>query len=577
MRRSSINGITWVVAQVDDAVASRLANELSIPPLLARLLVIRQVRTGDEGRRFLNPSLGDLTEPGELPGAMEAAHRIADAVKRAENIVIYGDYDVDGTSAVGLLVRCLKMVGANVSYYVPHRLDEGYGLNMDAMRKIVAAGTQLVVSVDCGVTAFEEAQYLAENGIDLVITDHHEPMGRLPRASAIVNPKVAGAPGLRNSSGVGVAFKVAWAVAQIFSPGRKVTEEFREFLCDSLALVALGTIADVVPLTGENRVLVRYGLNMLKSSRMPGLQSLVVSAQLPEGPVVPRHVAFQVAPLLNAAGRMGDARTSVELFVTEETVRADKLATELERHNKNRKLIGSSMLSEAMEEAANFEDSPALILARPQWHSGVIGIVAGKLAESFYKPAAVIATEGGIGQGSARSIPEVNVFEAIGAASDLLISYGGHAQAAGFKIRTENIERFREALCANVGGALGGCKPEPTLKIDAEVSLADLSVAAVREIERLAPFGQGNQRPVLAVRDVEIIGEPRRMGSDGQHVSFYVRKDVDSLRAVGFGFPHFERIARGTRCDLAFQPRINRWNGKTSVELILKDIAFDGK
>ena len=575
MRRSSINSMTWVIARPDDETAQRLANELSIPPLLARLLVTRNIQTGAEGRSFLNPSLNDLSEPADLPGTAEAANRIAEAVKRGENIVIYGDYDVDGTSAVGLLVRCLKMVGANISYYVPHRLDEGYGFNMDAMFKIVGGGAQLVVSVDCGVTAFKEARYLREQGVDLVITDHHEPMDELPAASAIVNPKVAGAAAMRNSSGVGVAFKVAWAVAQNFSPGHKVTDEFREFLCDGLALVALGTIADVVPLTGENRVLVRYGLGMLKSSRMPGLQSLVASAQLPDGPVVPRHVAFQVAPLLNAAGRMGDAKTSVELFITEETIRAEKLATELEKHNRNRKQIGTSMLSEAMEEAANFADDPALILAKPQWHSGVIGIVAGKLAETFYRPAAVIAAEGGIGQGSARSIPEVNIFETIGAASDLLISYGGHAQAAGFKIKTENIQPFRKALCANVSKLLGGKTPEPKLNVDAEIALPDLSIAVVREIERLAPFGQGNPRPVLAALDVEIIGEPRRMGSNGQHVSFYVRQDAASLRVVGFSFPHFDRLLRGTLCDIAFQPQINRWNGSTSVELIMKDIAFD--
>jgi len=574
MSRTSINGIKWVTAQINNADAQRLADELSISTVLAQLLHVRNIHTAPEARSFLKPLLGDLSEPAELPGAMEAAERIADAVRSGENIVIYGDYDVDGTSAVGLLVRCLKMVGANVSYYVPHRLDEGYGLNMDAMSKIIADGANLIVSVDCGVTAFEEAEFLAANSVDLVITDHHEPMAELPKAVAIVNPKVAGKPALRNCSGVGVAFKVAWAVAQKFSPGRKVSDEFREFLCDALALVALGTVADVVPLIGENRILVQFGLDMFKSSRMPGLQSLVASAQLPEGPVVPRHVAFQVAPLLNAAGRMGDASTSVELFITEETTEAEKLAAELEKHNKNRKQIGSSMLTEAMEEAARYDSDPILVLAAPQWHSGVIGIVAGKLAETFYKPTAIIATDNGIGQGSARSIPEVNIFNAISEASDLLLSFGGHAQAAGFKIDTGNIDKFRKALAENVNRALGGSQPEPIIKIDLQVKLDDLTPELITDIENLSPFGQGNPRPTLVVHDVEIIGEPRRMGSEGRHVSFFARQNGRNLRVVAFNFPHYDRLARGDICDIIFQPQLNHWNNTTSVELILKDIAF---
>jgi len=569
----------WTVAKSDEDLTERLARELAVTPLLAQLLVNRDIASPEEARGFLKPALSDLAEPGQLPGIPEAAGRIADAVRNGEAIVVYGDYDADGTAAVALLMRGLRLVGADVSYYVPHRLDEGYGLNMAAMSKLVEEGASLVVSVDCGVTAFEEAEFLAANGVDLVITDHHEPMGRLPRAVAIADPKVDCAGGDRNASGVGVAFKLAWGVAQEFSPGKKVTDDFREFLREALALVALGTVADVVPLLGENRAMVDYGLRLLKESRLPGINALVNCAQLPTGPVLPRHVAFQLAPLLNAAGRMGDAKTAIELFITDETSDAYRLAGELEQHNKLRREIGECMLAEAMDAVEEFSDDPVLVIANPDWHSGIIGIVAGKLAETFYRPAIVIATDNGIGQGSARSVPEVNIFEILKMSEELLESFGGHSQAAGLRIRVERIGELRERLCENVLRMLDGRNPEKILRADAEVSLDRLTRDALEELDRLAPFGAGNPKPVMVAGDVEIVGEPKTMGSSGQHVCFYARQGGTSLRVVGFRFPKdfMDRLKRGVMCNIAFEPRSNEWNGMTNVELILKDIAFEGE
>jgi single-stranded-DNA-specific exonuclease len=512
-----------------------------------------------------------------LPGVEKAAERIADAVRRGENIVIYGDYDADGTAAIGLLVRCLKMIGAEVGYYVPSRLDEGYGLNMEAMARLIERRSNLVVSVDCGVTAFEEAEFLASKGVDLIITDHHEPMERLPRAFAIVNPKVAGPEQARNTSGVGVAFKLAWAIMQQFSQSSRVSDEFRDFLCDALSLVALGTIADVVPLTGENRAMVSYGLGVLSDTRMPGLRALVDSAGLGGKMITPHQVAFQLAPLLNAAGRMSDARTAVELMITDDTLTAQNLAAELESHNAERRRIGEQMLAEAREEALGFRDALALVLGRREWHSGIIGIVAGKLAEEFNKPAIVFSVEDELCQGSARSTPELNIFEALKNVSDLLLTFGGHSQAAGLKIPTARLADFRARFSAEVARALGGVAPERKLRVDAEVRLETLSRACVEEIERLAPFGAGNPRPVLAASAVEIIGQPKRMGGDGQHASFFVRSAQASLRVVAFNFPHdcFARLERGNSCDIAFEARDTLWNNTSSVELFLKDIAFE--
>ena len=577
MSRTSISDRQWLFTESDGELTRRLSVALSITPLTAQLLVNRDIHDAQEAAAFLKPSLADLSEPVELPGVERGAERIAEAVRGGERIVIYGDYDVDGTTAIGVLVRCLRMLGAKVDYYVPNRLDEGYGLNMAAMEKLVEGGAQLLISVDCGVTAFKEAGYLAERGVDLIVTDHHEPMDDLPQAVAIIDPKLGGPKSARHISGVGVAFKLALVLAQHFSPGQRVTPEFREFLGDALALVALGTVADVVPLVGENRAMVDFGLKRLRNTCMPGVLALVDTARLSDGPVTPRQVAFQIAPMLNAAGRMSDAGTAVELFITEDTLTAHKLAAQLEAHNRDRRKVGECMLAEAMEEASRFADEPVLVLAQPGWHSGVIGIIAGKLAEEFNKPAIVFSVEEELSQGSARSIPEINMFETLKGMEDLLVSFGGHSQAAGLKIMTDRLDQFRERLAKAVWEALDGHPPRRKLRLDAEVRLADLNEAAVRDMERLAPFGSGNPQPLLMARDVEIIGQPKRMGSDGQHISFFVRDSGVSLRVVGFSFPqeYISLLERGRLCDIVFEPRTNHWNGSTSVELFLKDIAFE--
>lgn len=555
------------------------ARRLGISPLVAQVLHNRGVATPGVVESFLNPELNALLPPEDLPGVVHAAGIIAGKVRERRPIVIYGDYDVDGITGTAILWHLLRLAGAAVSFYVPHRLEEGYGLNSDALRQLHAAGADTVITVDCGITSVQEAQVARELGLTLIITDHHTPGPALPEAAAVVHPQAGdGYPNL-DLCGAGVAFKLAWAVARTLSEADKVTPEFRDFLLDAVSLAALGTIADVVPLTGENRILARFGLHGLPESKLDGIRALIESARLTDQKIDSEHVGFWLAPRLNAAGRMGHAQLAVEMLTSADASRAREIALYLESQNRGRQATERGIVGEAIEmiERGNLASDArrAIVLASPKWHAGVIGIVASRIVDRYHRPTVMIALENGEGQGSARSIRHFALNKALESCAEHLTAYGGHAMAAGLRIRHDRVEAFTEAFVERANRELTAQNLLPTLRLDAEVSLAELNECMVRDLSRLSPFGMGNPKPRFASGPLQLFGEPRTVGRNGDHLQFSVTDGRTRFKAIAFRQKdQLQPLLDARRCRVAFEPILNTWNGRTSVELQVVDIDF---
>jgi len=573
------NVFSWQVAEPYEA-ASDLAWKLRTTDLVAQVLHNRGLDDVEAAKAFMNPQLNALHDPTLLGGAEAAARRIARSVADGEKIVIYGDYDVDGITAVAILDACLTMVGANVDYYVPHRLDEGYGVNPEALTAICAAGAKLIVTVDCGITAVEALAVAAGAGVDVIVTDHHTPESDLPDVAAIVHPRVGGDYPNPNLCGAGVAFKLAWQVAREICGETRVDDQMRTFLVEATALAALGTIADVVPLTGENRVLAVYGLKGLAATQHPGLAALLASARLVGEKLDAFHVGFRLAPRLNAAGRMGHAREAVELLMRPTPQRAGQIARVLDQQNTRRQDVERAITQEAVEMALaaglDGPDTHAIVLGSETWHGGVIGIVASRMVERFGKPAVLVSFAGQTGHGSGRSVPGVNLYDALAACAEHLAGFGGHAMAGGIRITQANLPAFAEALNATVGEhRLDDPSGAAALAIDAETTLPALSYPAVQHLARLAPFGQGNEPPVVAIRGCKLIGPPHRMGRSGQAVSLTLGQDGTTLRAVGFAMGDLpDHLVGVNTVDVAGEPSLNTYNGRTTVQLQLRDVKW---
>ena len=576
------NNYRWEVRQ-PFAGADELARQLRTSPLVAQLLHNRGIADASSGAAFLDPKLKDLHDPLLLAGTAQAAKRIAKAVREGERIVIYGDYDVDGMTGVAILHACLKMVGAKAEYYVPHRLEEGYGVNVEAVRKIMADGTKLMITVDCGICAVEATALAAAGGMDVIITDHHGLPEALPAAVAIVHPALPGGeypnPHL---SGAAVAFKLAWQVAREICGSDRVDAAMREFLLNATCLAALGTIADVVPLVGENRIMAAHGLRCLPHVKHPGLQALMAAAGVSEEKKLDAyHVGFMLAPRLNACGRMGHAGLAVEMLTTAPEHRCIEIAQYLNLQNTERQKVEREIAQQAIDMVVKLGmDQPsarAIVLASDAWHGGVIGIVASRLVERFSRPAILIATDGdGCGNGSCRSIPAMHMRDALAACGEHLVSFGGHAMAAGLRIKTDKIDAFRQAMLNHAAGQVPADDLLPTLNIDAETTLSSLSPLAVEHINRMAPFGQGNPSPLLAFRGCELLSPPRRMGSTGQTIGMMLRQNGAVMRAVGFSMGDLADDLAGMRLvDVAGEPTVNTFNGRTSIELRLRDVKWD--
>ncbi len=568
----------WQVAPASEQARS-LAASLKVSPILAQVLINRQLHEAENARLFLTPKLTDLIEPERMPGVNDAVGRIKQAVEQGETISIYGDYDVDGITSTAILWHLLEMLGARVDYYIPHRIDEGYGLNAQAVQRIAENNTNLMITVDCGITAVDEVKLANELGMDVIITDHHQPGPTLPEAAAIVHPLMNPDYPNPHSAGALVAFKLAWGVANAYKNDGKLPEQLRQYLLDATTLAGMGTIADVVDMRGENRVLVGFSLKTLDKSELVGIRTLVQTADLGTSEVDSYAVAFRLAPMINAAGRMGHARLAVELLTTDSEVRAIQIAQYLKDQNRQRQKCQADIFKAAkqriVQAGMNHPDRKTIVLSDDGWHSGVIGIVASKVIDSYYRPTIMINTAGGVGQGSGRSIEGFDLHAALEACSEHLISFGGHTMAAGLKIEPDNIEAFTEAFEAYAHENLEH-KLEAFLDIDAEAKISDFNQNVMRELAYLEPFGQGNPKPVFATRGVKLIAPPRRVGSRNDHLQMSIADASGAVRCIGFGMGSLEKkLLETDTFSVAFEPQYNTYNGQTSLQFMLSDIQFE--
>ncbi len=576
----------WHVRPHDAAAVAALERSANILSVVASLLVGRGVTDPAAVKAFLTGGLSDLRDPELLPGVSAAVDRILAAVKAGRQIVIYGDYDADGMTATAILVGCLQALDATPQWYVPNRFEEGYGLNALALEKLVAEGAGLVVTVDCGIASVAEAARARELGLELIITDHHSFAESLPDADVLVHPRLPNtAYPFGELCGAGVAFKLAWAIATRAAGAKQVTPRLREMLLRSLGLATLGTVADVVPLLDENRIIVRRGLECLRQRGGPGLAKLLELASLHEKSALESEdVAFRLAPRLNAAGRFGEAAKGIELLTTSDVARAESLATYIHELNIRRETEERSILLAATKQALEQfdpEHDAALVLADRGWNAGIVGIVAGRLAERFHRPVVVIARgahEGLVASGSVRSVPGFDVHAALLPCRRLLETCGGHAAAAGLRVDDGRIDEFREAFVAEVASRMPESLRRAQLSIDGETTLAGLTLSAVEQIEQLAPFGQGNRRPILCASRVTLAEPPRTIGGGGRHLSLRLVQHTAKVRGVAFGgaewLPHLP--PPGQPFHVAFKPKINEFRGRRTAEMELVDWRPDG-
>ncbi len=568
----------WLIqtpASDRDAFASRWG----VPSLVAQLLINRGVDPDSPSDTFLSPQLKDLHPPSALPGAVEAAEVIVAAIRQGKKIVLYGDYDVDGTTGVAILWHMLQLAQANVSFYVPHRVSEGYGLNVGAVRSLAEDGASLIISIDCGIRAVQVAKELATLGVTFIVTDHHQPGPTLPEATVIVHPTAVGDSPNRDLCGAGVAFKLAWAVAQNVSGSDRVDPAFRELLKHLLPLAALGTIADVVSLIGENRILARHGLANLPTCAIPGVKALMESAGLSGTSVSGYDVGFKIGPRINAAGRMGHARLAVELLTRADGNRAREIAIYLEGHNKSRQSTERKISKQARDRVDSNELASdarrAIVIAGEDWHAGVIGIVAARMVDRYHRPTVVFSINGDEAQGSARGIPHFDLAQAFSACGEHLLGHGGHAMAAGCRISAKSIPAFTEAFVDLANKRLTHNDLIPKVRIDSEVNLAELTLATTEAIVGLGPFGTGNPRPKFATDWIDLAEEPRCVGRSQEHLQVSFRQNGTRMKGIGFGqAANFENIKEHRRCRVAFEPIVNDFRGRRSVEMQIIDLQF---
>ena len=573
----------WVICPPDKC-SEQLARTLKVSPLLAQVLINRKVCDARAGAVFLSPKLTELIAPAHMPGIKPAIHRLKQAIKNKEKITVYGDYDVDGITGVSILWQILTLLGANVDYYIPHRIDEGYGLNAEAVRSLAQSGSKVLVTVDCGIAAFSSAELARQLGVELIITDHHQPEAKLPEAVAIVHPALEESYPNQDSAGAMVAFKLAWAIANEFSAGPKLEPVLREFMLSATSLAAIGTVADVVDLRGENRVLTSYGLKALPACKLCGIQALIGSAGLTGQGLDSFHIGFRLAPMLNAAGRMGHARLAVELLTSENPARAQQIAEYLKEQNTQRQLCERKIFKQAcemiIERGLDRSEQRSIVLARENWHGGVLGIVASRIVETFYRPTVMIGTpaKAGVGpaQGSARSIPGFCLRSAIQACSQHLIKFGGHKMAAGITIEPAKIDQFAAEFEAYAGSNLTQDDVTAKLHIDALAPLAEFGKDVVSQLQMLGPFGPGNPEPTFATKGVRLISPPRAVGTRGDHLQLAITDNSGSVRCIGFAMAQLEKkLLDREFFNVAYYPHINTYNGASSVEFILADIQFE--
>jgi single-stranded-DNA-specific exonuclease len=548
----------------------RLSRDSSIPYAIARILINRGIETAEQVDRFFNPIPAHLHDPYLMRDMGKAVDRIVTALQGRERIAIYGDYDVDGITAASMLYLFLKDLGGDVVPYIPDRQNEGYGISEVGISELQRGGASLIVSVDCGITSIRESEIATSQGIDLIISDHHEPGDAIPQALAVCDPKREGCDyPFKELSGVGVAYKIAQGIIQKLNLDAEYADKYMD-------LVALGSAADIVPLIDENRVFVKMGLEKINNQPEVGLASLIESASIKAGKIEVGDIVFGIAPRINAVGRLGSALRAVKLLTTRDRSSSREIAQVLEDENRRRKDIDNATLEEAVSEierTMNPYDARSIVLARDGWHPGVIGIVASRLIERYYRPTVMITIENGQGKGSARAIAKFDIYQALKSCSDLLLQFGGHKYAAGLTILAENIPAFKERfeqVCRDI-------IPEddliPKIKIESEISLDQITPEVVASLKRFAPFGPKNNRPNFFTRGLDVLDTPRIVGAN--HLKFRAGQGGVSFEAIGFNLgDRLERLQDGSGrpLEMVYAVEENEYNGRKSVQLRIKDL-----
>lgn len=561
----------WNTKKIAAATAERLGADLALHRLTAAVLAARGIETAGEAGPFLAPSLSDMLDPLLLRGMEAAVGRLVAARRNRETICIYGDYDVDGISGTALLVSFLRQTGFSCRYFIPNRFDDGYGLNREAIQGIIALGAHLIVSVDCGITAVEEALFCHEQGIDLIVVDHHMPKETLPDAVAVINPMQPGCPyPFKSLAGVGVAFNLLVALRMALRDEGAFTAGGNEpDLREWLGLVALGTIADVVPLTGQNRIFAFHGLKQLSATTKPGIQALKRVAGVTGG-VSCGQVGFRLAPRLNAAGRMESAVPGVDLLLSTDQAESQGIAEDLDAANAERQATERRILDEAVdmvETSGAYPDCRSIVLASRTWHQGVVGIVASRLVERYHRPTILISLdEDGSAKGSGRSIPGFHLLDAITACSTFLERFGGHRYAAGVGLRADAVTAFAAAFETEAARLLTVDDLVAQLDVDAEAQPGDITPELARELKRLEPFGAGNPEPVLFMRGLRVM--EHRVVGDG-HLKLRLAGGGCHFNAIAFRLASRELPGM---VDIAFFPEMNEWNGNSTLQLRIKDL-----
>ena len=552
----------WKVREKNNPYeVEKIAQNLKISSLTAELLLYRGIKSVEDARRFLHPSLDALLPPSTLPDLDRAKWRIEKAIKNNEKILLYGDYDVDGITGVALLYHFFKKRSIEPEVYIPHRVEEGYGFHREAVEKFSRKGVSLIITIDCGTEGEEAAWEARKKGIDLIICDHHIREGSLPHAHALVNPHLYPESPGKELAGCGIAFKLLQSLDE--------EEAFKH-----LDLVTLGTVADIVPVIGDNRILIKEGLLRIAETSKKGLKSLLEVCGIKKRKVSPWDISFLLAPRLNAGGRMTHGIKSLRLLLSDDE-EVKEIALSLELDNRKRRKVEEKILREAEELMGKKKEEKALVLAGEGWHVGVLGIVASRLVERYSCPVFVISLPSDRSKpakGSARSIPGINLFHLLEKSRELLLSYGGHEKAGGFEILPEKVEDFRERILRLIED-IQFFKRKVFL-IDKEILLDILTLHQVKELSLLSPFGEGNEEPLFLSRKVKMVTQPRSLGNG--HVKFWVKGEKLHLEVLGFGWEGKlkEDLSKGSEVDLVYTPRIDNWEGRRNVILLLQDIGI---
>lgn len=563
----------WQLHSQNVGLQKDISEGLGLSKVTAQVLINRGLTDDLKAKRFLYPTLTNLHDPFLMADMERSVERVMRAIASKESILIYGDYDADGATSTALMVRFFKNIGVDVHYYIPHRIDEGYGMHKDAMGPIKKLGTKLIITVDNGSSAHEEIEYANELGIDVIVTDHHEIQGELPKAYAVINPKRSDCNfPFKELAGVGVAFNLLMALRQRLRETGFFKDKEEPRLKDLLDLVAIGTVADVVPLIDENRVFVKFGIEEIKKSSNKGITALkIVSGLETPSQINAMTIAFRLAPRINAAGRIGDQHIGVRLLMTENAEEALELAHELNDLNVKRQAIEAAILkqAEAMIKAdKGLESSLAVVLYSDTWHIGVLGIVASRIAETYKKPAVIIGIHNGVARGSARGIGDYNIVEALSKASRNLKGFGGHRHAAGLNVDIDKIEAFKKDLIAIANKTVTDADRAGKMPIDAQIEPGDVTEQLIKELELLEPFGRGNPEPVfslkeLRVSDSKIVAE--------KHLKLKFTDNIIVLEGIGFGMAN-RTVTASDILDVAFIPQMDTWKGNGAIQLKLMDI-----